>query len=121
MTNNSALDPFSKHYYITGEEEDDSFYKQFQDFLTRYYIGISDFRGKGLLVDCGLPRRIEKYLSLLGKVLAIEQIGNSKKVLLARLAGNLVVDFSSKSIIKCDFILIGDNEQEKYQVRLKKP
>src|SRR2546423_859601 len=114
--NNSAVDPFIKQLSVSGDyDSDNSYDQQFKDFLLRYYIGISDFRGEGLLVDCGLPRRIEKYLSLYGKVLAIELTEN--KIVLARLTGELKRNFLDGSIVKCDFIMIDDDTKEKYQVR----
>ena len=99
MTKNSAVDPFAKQLSNLSElDSDDSYELQFKDYLLRYYIGISDFRGKGLLVDCGLPHRIEKYLSLYGRVLAVELLEN-KKIALARLSGDLKMDFFDGSIV----------------------
>ncbi|MCE8169263.1 MAG: hypothetical protein I3273_04030 [Candidatus Moeniiplasma glomeromycotorum] len=119
MSNNSALEPFLKQLSdYTGNDDDFSFNQQFKDFLLRYYIGISDFRGEGPLVDCGLPHKIEKYLSLYGKVLAIELLQN--KIFLGQLTGDLKKDFLNDTITKCDFTLIGDASQEKYQIRIAK-
>lgn len=120
MTNNnkSAIEPFTKQLYDTGEYDSaDSFKMQFKDFLLRCYIGISDFRGKGPLVDCGLPHRIEKQLSLLGKVLVVE--ASEDKLFLARPVGKLKTNFWTKEIIECDFVLINDDGEEKYQIGIE--
>lgn len=113
--NNSAVDPFIKQLSSNINGDDDFVYEQqFKDFLLRYYIGISDFRGKGTLVDCGLPTKIEKYLSLHGKILVVEM---ADKLYLARLTGKLKRNFRDKSIRRCDFILLDDDSQEIYQIR----
>ncbi|MEG7978861.1 MAG: hypothetical protein NY202_02980 [Mollicutes bacterium UO1] len=54
--NNLATDPYGLMSGGGGANGDDEeYFRQFEEFLTRYYIGISDLRGHDLLVDQGLP------------------------------------------------------------------
>lgn len=120
-----ATDPFNK--LSTSSElgnDDHDYFSQFKEFLTRYYVGISDFRGKGKLVEQGLPPRIERELSLKGIILAIELVEG--KIFLASVVKDikqkpkLKIRMLDKVIIEGEFIFLDDASQEKFTIKLVK-
>jgi hypothetical protein len=120
---NLATDPFNN----LAEEIDNGdheYFSQFKEFLTRYYVGISDLRGKGKLIDQGLPPRIERELSLRGIILAIELVdGGIFLASVAKKVDNLTtlkIRMIDKAIVECEFIFLDDSDQEKFSVKLEK-
>lgn len=117
MTDNfpvSAINPFGLIMSLGSSDLGDLvYYKIVKDWFLYYYIGISDFRGRGKLVDKGLPRKIERQLSLKGRVLVLEI---ADELLLAEIH-HLTKSLIGGRIVDLSFSLIGDSRGERYSVR----
>lgn len=116
MTEKTALNP----YGLVNSENGAGFTNI--DYITycnsvikwflRYYVGISDFRGKGKLVEKGLPWKIEKQLVLKGKILVLEI---AEEPVLAEIVGNPIL--SEGKIVELDFKILDDTKGEKFSIK----